>query len=200
MAAACASHKTTQPASSATTAAAQSTDTTLPGPEAKIHISYSHQGDFLTSLVVTEYASADPLRDVAEGKDLKGTIVRFEGGVVVWQIGVEKSLLSSMPLIGKDQPYAASEVKYGTMPPHFVSIVPETGPPEPLDPDHYYIFTVNRASGSTSYEAVKVNGDGSLEAYEAEPRAGTSFRICCNVAPDFVINAAGNAPAEAPPP
>jgi hypothetical protein len=36
---------------------------------------------------------------------------------------------------------------------------------------------------------VKVNGDGSLEAYEADPRAGSSFWLCCNLAGDFTLTA-----------
>ncbi|MGH7933000.1 MAG: hypothetical protein ACREQN_07500, partial [Candidatus Binataceae bacterium] len=59
--------------------------------------------------------------------------------------------------------------------------------PEPLEPDHYYIFEVSRGSGSISWEAVKVSADGSLESYVAEPRAGTSYRLCCNVGLDFTV-------------
>jgi hypothetical protein len=103
-------------------------------------------------------------------------------------------------MIGRSEPQAVTEVKYGAMPPHFIETTPESGPPEPLQSDHYYVFTVTRASGATSYEAVKVNGDGTLEAYEADPRAGTSFQLCCNLAPDFIINANVVAPpgAEGP--
>jgi hypothetical protein len=46
---------------------------------------------------------------------------------------------------------------------------------------------VTRASGSTNYEAIKVEADGALEAYEAEPRAGTSFRLCCNLSAGFTV-------------
>ena len=78
---------------------------------------------------------------------------------------------------------------YGKLPANYASTVPESGPPQPLEPDHYYVFAVIRGSGATSYEAVKVNADGSLEAYAAEPRAGDSFRLCCDLAPDFLVNA-----------
>ncbi len=186
--AACSLRKSAAVASPSTRDTQSSENAAPPGPDAKIHISYSRPDDFLSSLLVTEYSSAETVLSES-GKVPSASIVRFEGGVVVWQIGVEKSLLADVPVIGKAKPYALTEVKYGTLPPHFVPTTPESGPPEPLEPDHYYVFTVIRASGSTSYEAVKVNGDDTLEAYAADPRAGTSFRLCCNVAPDFVINA-----------
>jgi hypothetical protein len=80
-------------------------------------------------------------------------------------------------------------VKYGQMPAGFSQTAPDSGPPEPLEPSTYYVFSVTRASGSTSFEAVKVDSDGSLEAYAAEPRAGTSFSLCCNVSADFSASA-----------
>ena len=43
----------------------------------------------------------------------------------------------------------------------------------------------NAASGAISYQVVKVNPDLSLQAYDAEPRAGTSYKLCCNVSADF---------------
>lgn len=188
LASACASGK--NKASPPSTHSQQTSDSgPPPGPDAKIHISYSRPGDFLNSLTVTEYAAAETVLSEA-GKGPASAIIRFDGGVVIWQIGVEKKLVANVPLLGEHErePYAISEVSYGKLPANFAATVPESGPPMPLEPDHYYIFTVTRASGVTSYEAVKVNGDGSLEAYEAEPRAGDSFRLCCDISPDFVIS------------
>jgi hypothetical protein len=173
---------------SSTPAAETSENAPPPGPDATIHISYSRPNDFLNSLTVTEYSSAEMV--LAEsGKSPSAPIIRFEGGVVVWQIGVTKRLLADVPMLGEGKSYAVAEVKYGTLPANFVATIPDSGPPQPLEPDHYYVFTVTRASGVTSYEAVKVNGDGSLEAYAADPRAGDSFRLCCNLPADFVVNA-----------
>jgi hypothetical protein len=158
-------------------------------PAAKINISYSHPGDFLSSMVVTKYAGAhtlqnEPLKDGAQ-------IIRFDGDVVVWQFSIEESMLGGLPLVGHsgtNRP-APKQVEYGILPQGFVQTVPDTGSPEPLEPDQYYVFMVTRGSASVSYEAVKVNGDGSLAAYAADPRAGTSFRLCCNIPPDFTISA-----------
>jgi hypothetical protein len=47
------------------------------------------------------------------------------------------------------------------------------------------VFTIERSSGTVSYQAVKVMADGSLQAYAAQPRAGSSFLICCGLASDF---------------
>jgi hypothetical protein len=169
----------------------------LPGPDAKINISYSRPGDFLDSLTVTEYSGAETVL-TESGKVPQATIIRFDGGIMVWQIGVMKKLLADVPMFRERKSHAVAQVIYGKVPAHFVSIVPESGPPQPLEPDHYYVFTVTRAYGATSYEAVKVNGDGSLQAYAADPRAGDSFRLCCDVAPDFVVNANAMTSPDAP--
>jgi len=188
----CALHKSAAPSTGDSGGAqAQMPDNAQsPAAEAKIHISYAHPGDFLSSLIVTKYSAATDLRIGAVSKDGDASIVRFDGGAVVWEIGLEKSLLSGVPGLHREQKHdALAEVKYGVLPKDFTQTIPDSGPPEPLEPDNFYIFTVTRASGSTNYDAVKVAGDGSLEAYEAEPRAGTSFRLCCNLSAGFTITA-----------
>jgi hypothetical protein len=188
----CALHKNAaQPASDSAAAPAQTPDNASPpGAEAKVHISYAHPGDFLSSLIVTKYSSAKDLRIQTVSKDGDASIIRFDGGVTVWQIELAKSLLSGVSVLHREQKHdALTEVKYGDLPRNFLQTIPEGGPPEPLEPGNYYIFTVARASGSTNYEAIKVMEDGSLEAYEAEPRAGSSFRLCCNLSSDFTITA-----------
>jgi hypothetical protein len=159
-----------------------------PGPEAKIQISYSQPNDYLDTLSLTKYSAADTVT-AAAGSGGTAAVVRFDGGMPVWQIDIEPGMFSAMPIGFSSKNYAVSEVKYGKVPPHFVQSIPDLGPPEPLEPDHFYIFSVTRKSGSISYDAVKVNADGSLQAYEADPRAGTSFRLCCNVPSDFTITA-----------
>jgi hypothetical protein len=165
-------------------------------PEAKIHINYGSERDYLSSLTVTKYPAAYAL-DTSQGRqDANASIFRFDGGVPVWQIQVDKGVLSDLPGLGKRSEYRLSEVQYGVLPKHFVQSTPDSGSPEPLEPNHYYIFAVMRVSGSTNYEAIKVEADGSLEGYDAEPRAGTSFSLCCKVNSDFP----GTAPAPTPPP
>jgi hypothetical protein len=184
----CALGKKKAVSSSTRSAQTPDDDTSPPAPEAKIGISYSRPGDFLNSLTVTEYSGAETVL-TESGKGPLASIIRFNGGVVIWHIGVAKGLLADVPVLSEHKRYALSKVVYGKLPANFVSTIPESGPPQPLEPDHYYVFTVVRESGATSYEAVKVNADGSLEAYAAEPRAGDSFRLCCDLAPDFVVNA-----------
>jgi hypothetical protein len=165
-------------------------NTPLPGPEAKIHISYARTNDYLDSLLVIKYSGAVNVMTLNDKDGRTSSIIRFDGGVGVWQIDVDKSMFSDFPVIGSDKAYAPAEVKYGSVPARFLQSVPGGDPPEPLEPDRFYIFTVTRAFGSTSYEAVKVDTDGSLETYEAEPRAGTSFRLCCNLGADFTATTA----------
>jgi hypothetical protein len=168
-----------------------------PGPEAKINISYSKPSDYLSSLVVTKYSAANTIATEPKGKGIATTVL-FQGGVVVWQVDISPSTFSGIPGLGSRQPYVVRHVKYGEIPQGFQQTEPDGGSPEPLEPDNYYIFSVIRASGSTNYEAVKVEGDGSLIAYEADPRAGDSFQLCCNVAPDFTVTAAGSENAGPP--
>jgi hypothetical protein len=156
------------------------------------------RSDYLSSLSVTKYSGAEPLKTDAT-KGGQATTVRFAGGVTVWQFAVEKGFLTGVPVIGATQkPYAPAEVKYGVLPAHFDASIPDSGPPEPLESDHYYVFAATRGSGSTSYEAVKVNGDGSLEAFEADPRAGTSYWLCCDIPADFAVTAPSQPTASSP--
>jgi hypothetical protein len=188
LASGCAAHKVKQPVSQQGTIARQVADNApMPGPEAKIHISYAHADDFLSSLTVTKYSGAQSILTLDSKDGQASSIIRFDGGTEVWRIDVDKPLLSGVPVLGSEKGYAPAEVSYGSMPQRFLQSVPDGEPPEPLESDRYYIFAVTRASGSASYEAVKVDGDGSLEAYDAEPRAGTSFRLCCNLGADFTV-------------
>ena len=105
-------------------------------------------------------------------------MVRFDGGVPVWKFHANRSLLNPL----SKTPYHVATVEYGKLPPGFVQDAPEVGPPPPLDAGGYYIFAIQRASGATSYQAVRVKSDFTLEVYDAEPRAGTSYKLCCDVA------------------
>lgn len=179
----CSLHKSASPPPAPSPQPADNTP--LPGPEAKIHISYARPDDYLDSLLVSKYSSAENVMTLNDKDGRTSSIIRFDGGVGVWQIDVDKSMFSDFPVIGSEKAYAPADIKYGIVPARFLQTVPGGDPPEPLEADRFYIFTVTRALGSTSYEAVKVDSDGSLETYEAEPRAGTSFRLCCNLGADF---------------
>ena len=148
-----------------------------------IQIAYAKSGDTLKSIVVSQFTGANILRTVnQDGKE--ATVVRFDGGVPIWQFHATRSLLNPLTAIEKT-PYHLVGVDYGKLPDGFTQEVPEVGPPPPLDAGGYYIFAIERASGVISYQVVKVNPDLSLQAYDAEPRAGTSYKLCCNVTADF---------------
>ena len=201
----CATHaKQSASNASASPASTESSDLSPPpGPEAKIQISYSQPNDFLSTLSLNKYSGAVLLTTEPDGSKGTASVLRFDGGTPVWQINIAPGMFSDMPLWVSPKDYAVSEVKFGNVPPNFVQTVPDVGPPEPLEPGHFYIFSVTRKSGSVNYDAVKVNADGSLQAYEADPRAGTSFRLCCNVSSDFPETAAvpdTSSPDTSPPP
>ena len=39
--------------------------------------------------------------------------------------------------------------------------------------------------GKDSFDAIKIDRDGAIESYEAQPRAGESYALCCNINSDF---------------
>jgi hypothetical protein len=162
-------------------------------PSATIQISYAHKDDFLRSVAVTKFIGAQMI-PTKPGEEARGaSIVRFSGGVPVWEIHADESvgreILTEVPLIGAGRKFALKQVTYGTLPKNFLQTNPDAEPPEPIQNGSYYVFRVERASGSINFQAVKVDSDGSIEAYDAEPRAGDSYALCCNVTSDFASSA-----------
>jgi hypothetical protein len=169
------------------TAQEASPEPTAAPPSATVHLTYAHRGDYLQSISVAKFASATLLP--TQGERPGTALVRFEGGEPVWAIaadrGVSGSLLGHMPGIEENKKFAVSAVTYGNVPKHFIRQEPENSDPEPLEPGKYYIFTVTRGSGLVDYQAVHIGDDGTVESYDAQPRVGTSYQLCCNVAPNF---------------
>lgn len=155
-------------------------------PGATVAISYAHKGDYLSSLSVSKFSGTEMVESRNIDAQHVASIIRFDGGVTVWEIAADTGVFSKLPVVGSGDKFATKSVTYGKLPKYFAQVAPDSGSPEPLEVGHYYIFTAQRASGILSYEAVKVEPDGSLDGYEAEPRAGTSYVLCCNVSPDFV--------------
>ena len=155
-------------------------------PGATVAISYAHKGDYLASLSVSKFSGTEMVESRNIDAQHVASIIRFDGGVTVWEIKADTGVFSKLPVVGSGDKFATKSVTYGKLPKYFAQVAPDSGSPEPLEVGHYYIFTAQRASGTLSYEAVRVEPDGSLDGYEAEPRAGTSYVLCCNVSPDFV--------------
>jgi hypothetical protein len=167
--------------------AAQPAASAAQSSAATIQIEYARTDDFLRSLAVTKFATAQA---IASGDNTHRTeIIRFEGGFPVWQIranqGFGGELLGAIPGVGAYRKYRMASVAYGAVPKNFVQVTPDSGPPEPLEPGKYYIVRVERASGSTSYQAMKLYSSGKIESYDAQPRAGESYALCCNVSEAF---------------
>jgi hypothetical protein len=99
------------------------------------------------------------------------------------------SVLQHMPGVEENRRFALSEVTYGVLPKNFVKVEPDNSDPEPLETGKYYIFTVRRGFGSIDYQAIHISDDGSIEDYEAQPRVGTSYELCCGLSPDFATSA-----------
>lgn len=169
------------PSAAATESAEPSATATPPG--ASVDITYTHNGDYLVSFSVVKYTGTRLLETHDSDSKHKTSIVLFEGGVPTWEFAADRGLLGHL---GFDQDFAVKKVVYGQLPTGFIESMPPSGPPEPLEPGRFYIFSVTRNSGISSYETVKVLDDGSLEGYTAEPMAGSSFELCCSVSSDFI--------------
>jgi hypothetical protein len=156
----------------------------LPPPVANVAISYRRPGDALARATVIKFFGAEVLKNGQRDATHTESLVRFDGGVPIWEFKAEEGTFGSLTGVGSSK-YALKSVEYSKVPANFTQVLPEEGPPEPLDRGAYYVFEIERASGSTSYQAVKVLADGSLQAYNAQPRAGSSYLLCCNVTADF---------------
>ena len=177
----------TQPQAQSEAEGEPSAEPTSAPPSVTVHISYARRGDYLDSLSVDKFASATLIP--TRGEKAGSSVVRFEGGEPVWGIaadrGVSGSLLGHMPVVDENKKFALTQITYGTVPKYFTKEEPENSDPEPLEPGKYYIFTVHRAFGPVGYQAVHITADGAIEGYEAQPRVGTSYELCCDIAPDF---------------
>ena len=173
----------------------------LPPPVANIAVSYKRPGDALARATVIKFFGADVIANHPRDAAHTESVVRFDGGVPIWEFKADESTFGSITGVGAGK-YALKNIEYAKVPAHFTQVIPEEGPPEPLDRGSYYVFQIDRQSGSTSYQAVKVLADGSLQAYNAQPRAGSSYLLCCNIATEFpepVVVPEAN-PEENPPP
>ncbi len=157
----------------------------LPPTKASVEISYHRKGDTLSRAIVTKYFGAEVIENKQRDPRHTETIVRFNGGVPVWEFKADRGLISEVSTLGSSSKYIPRRIEYGKIPARFEQVIPDEGPPEPLDRGAFYVFEIERASGSTSYQAVKIEADGSLQAFNAVPRAGSSFLLCCNVPSDF---------------
>ena len=157
--------------------------TPRPAAPASIQISYAKANDTLQSVVVSQFTGANVLRTSNEGEG-QASVLRFDGGVPIWKFHANRTLLNPLTEIGKT-PFHIASIDYGVVPKGFAQDAPEAGPPPPLAPGGYYIFEIQRASGAISYQAARIKSDFTIQAYDAEPRAGTSYKLCCDVSSDF---------------
>jgi len=156
----------------------------LPPPVANVAINYRRSGDALARATVIKFFGAEVIANHQRDSAHTESVVRFDGGVPIWEFKADEGTFGSLTGVGATK-YSIKNIDYSKVPAHFTQVLPEEGPPEPLDRGAYYVFQIERVSGSTSYQAVKVLADGSLQAYNAQPRAGSSYLLCCNVTSDF---------------
>ena len=156
-------------------------------PSVTVHIGYAHRNDYLESLSVAKFASATQIstRGLRSGSE----VIRFEGGEPVWEIaadrGISGSLLGHVPGVAENKKFALTGVTYGTQPKNFSKEVPETSDPEPLEQGKYYIFTVRRATGTESYQAVHITMDGAIRKLRRPATGRHQLRVVLRRRPGF---------------
>ncbi len=151
---------------------------------ATVQINYAKGGDTLAQATVTKYFGAQVLTREQTRSGKEATLIRFNGGVPIWEIRADRTLAARLPGLSRAK-YALKDVRYGKLPSNFAQVLPDEGSPEPLERGGFYVFEIARDSGARNWEAVKVLADGSLESFAAQPRAGSSFILCCGIPADF---------------
>src|SRR5713101_6352053 len=141
----CASKKTPEQAVSTTPA--------VSSPGASIQVTYAHSHDYVDVLTVTEYTGAHTVATQRRAEGKAATLVRLDSGHILWVVKANKSTFSTrFPRLGKLSRFAVNEVRYGQVPKDFLQIEPlNNAPPQMLLPERYYVFSVERGSGSVSY-------------------------------------------------
>jgi hypothetical protein len=162
-----------------------------------VHIEYSEKRDFLRSLDVIEYQRAQLLKALYRPGGRERALVRFSGGTTVWRIEPKPvkrtllsrtspfSLLSEIPVADVNRDLRVEAVTYGKLPKGLIQTLPSSGPPDPLEIGEYYMVKVERALGVTNYQVVRLDPNGEIAVYDADPRAGDSYELCCDVAAEF---------------
>ncbi|GEM_PF-1533295 len=185
-------------ASNASTTSGQEGAPEQNSPTFSVNIEYANKRDYLRTLTVVEYPRAQLLMIRRTG-DEDRSLVRFSGGATIWRIEaktIRRTLLSRKsplsvlsdlpgPTTKVNSSLRLASVSYGKVPRGFVQTVPSVGPPDPLEPGEYYMVRVEREFGVTNYEVVRLEPNGEITAYDAEPRAGDSYELCCNVPASF---------------
>src|SRR5208283_4799475 len=85
--------------------------TQRPATPTSIQISYAQPDDTLQSVVVSQFTGAAVLRTTGQG-DSEASLVRFDGGVPIWQFHANRSVLNPISRINK-APYHVTNIEYG---------------------------------------------------------------------------------------
>src|ERR1039458_7416897 len=106
----------------------------LPPPLANVAISYRRPGDALARATVIKYFGAEVIANHQRDASHTESVVRFDGGVPIWEFKADEGTFGSITGVGAAK-YTLKSIEYAKVPTHFTQILPEEGPPEPLDRD-----------------------------------------------------------------
>ena len=104
----------------------------LPPPVANVAINYRHPGDALARATVIKFFGAEVIKNDQRDASHTESVVRFDGGVPIWEFKADEGTFGSLTGVGASK-YSLKNIEYAKVPAHFAQILPEEGPPEPLD-------------------------------------------------------------------
>src|SRR5258708_1091237 len=113
----------------------------LPPPVANVAISYRRPGDALTRATVIKFFGAEVIANHQRDASHTESVVRFDGGVPIWEFKADEGTFGSLTGVGAAR-YSLKSINYSKVPTHFTQVLPEEGPPEPLDRGAYYVFQI----------------------------------------------------------
>ena len=100
----------------------------LPPPVANVAITYRRPGDALARATVIKFFGAEVIANHQRDASRTESVVRFDGGVPIWEFKADESTFGSITGVGGSK-YSLKSVEYAKVPPHFTQILPEEGPP-----------------------------------------------------------------------
>src|SRR6266852_723627 len=132
----------------------------LPPPVANVAVSYKRPGDALARATVIKFFGADVIANHPRDAAHTESVVRFDGGVPIWEFKADESTFGSLTGVGAGK-YALKNIEYAKVTADFSQVVTDAWPAQGRDRAAYSVFEIVRQSGSASYQAAKVLAAGS---------------------------------------
>ena len=84
----------------------------IPAPKATVEITYHKSGDTLSRATVTKFFGAEIIANAAGSGGRVASVVRFDGGVPIWEINTDRGITDEISGFGKSD-YAPKTLSTG---------------------------------------------------------------------------------------